>query len=41
MDYSSFTNEELEAEYVKLTKEISKYDNFQMAKKILMNSLSS
>ena len=37
--YSNFTEEQLNQEYVKLTKEISKFNNFQMAKKIFLNSL--
>lgn len=39
-DYSSFTDDELHLKYTELSKEISKFNNFQMAKKILMNSLN-
>ncbi len=38
-DYSSLSDEELLNEYKLLSKEVAKYNNFQMAKKILMNSL--
>lgn len=38
-DYSSLTDEELQVQYKLLNKEVAKYNNFQMAKKILMNSL--
>ena len=33
--YDSLTNEELKNKYVVLNKEVAKYNNFQMAKKIL------
>ena len=38
-DYSSLSDEELIQQYKSLTKDVAKYNNFQMAKKILMNSL--
>lgn len=38
-EYSNFTQEEITNEFIKLIKEIAKFNNFQMAKKILMNSL--
>jgi DNA polymerase elongation subunit (family B) len=39
VNYSELSDSELHVKYVTLGKEIAKYNNFQMAKKILMNSL--
>lgn len=38
-DYSNLSDEELQHQYKLFSKEVAKYNNFQMAKKILMNSL--
>jgi len=38
-DYSTLSDEELLKQYRDANKEVAKYNNFQMAKKILMNSL--
>lgn len=38
-EFSSLTDAELASEYNRINKEIAKFNNFQMAKKILMNSL--
>ncbi len=38
-DYSHLSDEELKKQYEIINKEVAKYNNFQLAKKILMNSL--
>lgn len=37
--YANMSDAELKQQYFVVSKEVSKYNNFQMAKKILMNSL--
>lgn len=39
VNYSELSDTQLKQKYVILSKEVAKYNNFQMAKKILMNSL--
>ena len=38
--YESMSDEELLKQYSVMNKEVAKFNNFQMAKKILMNSLN-